>query len=179
VFTVGHDARLIDLSWKDERTRLIRYPSDSRKPAEFRCQSQGEGIQIECVGYAADYSKPVGKMPTRPEVAVVKRRTSVSEKSPVHSSTKGQRRFLAGSPWRSGQTNSHRAILFDPFNNSARFRFAKTAHAQPAEQLIFVQQPVHRFAGFITDVDLEAFTIVYLSPRIRSHRTTITPRALA
>jgi len=63
VFTVGHDPRLIDLSWKDDRTLLIRYPSDFRNPAEFRCQSQWEGIQIECVGYAPDYSKPVGKMP--------------------------------------------------------------------------------------------------------------------
>jgi len=63
VFTVGHDPRLIYLSWKDDRTLLIRYPSDFRNPAEFRCQSQWEGIQIECVGYAPDYSKPVGKMP--------------------------------------------------------------------------------------------------------------------
>ncbi len=63
VFTVGHDPRLIDLSWKDDRTLLIRFPSDSRNPAELWCQSQWEGIQIECVGYAPDYSKPVGKMP--------------------------------------------------------------------------------------------------------------------
>lgn len=63
VFTVGHDPRLIDISWKDDRTLLIRYPSDSRYPAEFRCQSQWEGIQIECVGYAPDYNKPIGKMP--------------------------------------------------------------------------------------------------------------------
>ena len=63
VFTVGHDPRLIDLSWKDDRTLLIRYPSDSPYPTEFRCQSQWEGIQIECVGYAPDYGKPVGKMP--------------------------------------------------------------------------------------------------------------------
>lgn len=63
VFTVGHDPRLIDLSWKDDRTLLIHYPNDSRDPAEFSCQSQWEGIRIECVGYAPDYSKPVGKMP--------------------------------------------------------------------------------------------------------------------
>jgi hypothetical protein len=63
VFTVGHDPRLIDLSWKDDRTLLIRYPSDSRNPAEFHCQPQSEGIRIECVGYTPDYSKPVGKMP--------------------------------------------------------------------------------------------------------------------
>lgn len=63
VFTVEHDPRLIELSWKDDRTLVIRYPSDSRNPDEFRCQSQWEGIQIECVGYVPDYSKPVGEMP--------------------------------------------------------------------------------------------------------------------
>jgi hypothetical protein len=31
--------------------------------AEFWCQSQWQGVRIECVGYASDYSKPVGKMP--------------------------------------------------------------------------------------------------------------------
>jgi hypothetical protein len=63
VFTVGHDPRLIDLSWKDNRTPLIRYPSDSRNLGEFRCQSQWESVRIECVGYAPDYSKPVDKLP--------------------------------------------------------------------------------------------------------------------
>jgi hypothetical protein len=63
VFTVGHDPRLIDISWKDNRTLRIRYPSDFRNPSELSCQSEWEGIQIECVVYAPDYSKPVGKMP--------------------------------------------------------------------------------------------------------------------
>lgn len=63
VFTVGNDPRLIELSWKDDRTLLIRYPNNSRDPAEFRCQSQFGDIHIECVGYTADYSKPVGQMP--------------------------------------------------------------------------------------------------------------------
>jgi hypothetical protein len=63
VFTIGHDPRLIELSWKDNRTLVIRYPSDSPKPDEFRCQSQWERIQIECVGYDPDYRKPVGEMP--------------------------------------------------------------------------------------------------------------------
>ena len=63
VFTVGEDPRLIDLRWKDDRTLLIRYPSDSQYPGEFRCQSQWEGIQVECMGFAPDYNKPVGKMP--------------------------------------------------------------------------------------------------------------------
>ena len=63
VFTVGHDPRLIDLSWTDDRTLLIRYPSDFRNPAEFSCQSQWEGIRVECVGYAPDYNEFIGKMP--------------------------------------------------------------------------------------------------------------------
>jgi len=63
VFAVGHDPRLIDLSWKEDRTLLIRYPNDSRNPAEFRCQSQWGGIHIDCVGYTPDYSKPIGEMP--------------------------------------------------------------------------------------------------------------------
>lgn len=63
VFTVGHDPRLIYLSWKGDRTLLIRYPNDYSDPAKFRCQSQWEDIRIECVGYAPDYSKPVGELP--------------------------------------------------------------------------------------------------------------------
>lgn len=63
VFTVGHDPRLIELSWKDGRTLVIRYPSDSRNPDELRCQSQTDGVQIECVGYVPDYSKALGEMP--------------------------------------------------------------------------------------------------------------------
>lgn len=63
VFTVGHDPRLIDLAWKDDRTLVIRYPNDSRYVEEFRCQSEWEGVHIECVGYVPDYSKPVGAMP--------------------------------------------------------------------------------------------------------------------
>jgi len=63
VFTIGHDPRLIDLSWKDDQTLLIRYPNDSRDLGEFHCQPQWEGVRVECVGYSPDYSKPVGKMP--------------------------------------------------------------------------------------------------------------------
>jgi hypothetical protein len=63
VFTIGHDPRLIELSWKGDRTLLIRYPNDSRDPDEFRCQARWEDVQIDCVGYTPDYSKPVGEMP--------------------------------------------------------------------------------------------------------------------
>jgi hypothetical protein len=64
VFTIGHDPRLIDLRWKDDRTLLIRYPNDSRYFQEFRCQSEWEGVHIVCVGYLPDYRKPVGAMPS-------------------------------------------------------------------------------------------------------------------
>ena len=63
VFAVGHDPRLIELGRKNNRRLLIRYPSDSHNPDEFRCQSEWEGIQIECVGYAPNYSNPVSEMP--------------------------------------------------------------------------------------------------------------------
>ena len=39
---VGHDPRLIDLAWKDDRTLLIRYPNDSRYVEEFRCRDGSE-----------------------------------------------------------------------------------------------------------------------------------------
>jgi hypothetical protein len=63
VFTVGHDPRLLKLEWKSARTMLIQYPNDSRSLGEFRCQTQWDDVQIECVAYTPDYSKPVGKMP--------------------------------------------------------------------------------------------------------------------
>ena len=63
VFTVGHDPRLLSVSWKDDHTLIIRYPNDSRYPAEFHCQSKWESVQIECVAYAPDYSQPDGTMP--------------------------------------------------------------------------------------------------------------------
>lgn len=63
VFTVGHDPRLVVLLWKNDGTLLIRYPNDSRVPAEFRCQPQWGSIHIDCLGYAPDYSKPVAAMP--------------------------------------------------------------------------------------------------------------------
>lgn len=63
IFTVGNDPRRINLSWKDDRTLLIRYPSDSSDPSEFSCRSQWRNIQIECVGYVPDYNTPVGSMP--------------------------------------------------------------------------------------------------------------------
>lgn len=63
VFTVGNDPRRIELSWKDNQTLLIRYPSDSRDPTEFSCRSQWKNIQIECLVYTPDYNSPVGSMP--------------------------------------------------------------------------------------------------------------------
>ena len=63
VFRVGHDPRLLELKWKGANVLIIRYPNDSRSPEEFGCQSEWDNVQIECVGYAPDYSKRVGQMP--------------------------------------------------------------------------------------------------------------------
>lgn len=63
VFTVAHDPRLIDLAWKDTRTLIIRFPNDSRYMEEYRCESEWDGVRIECNGYVPDYGKPVAKMP--------------------------------------------------------------------------------------------------------------------
>jgi len=63
IFTVGHDPRLLDLEWDGPHALVIRYPNDSRYPEEFRCQSQWQDVQIKCVPFVPDYSKPVAKMP--------------------------------------------------------------------------------------------------------------------
>lgn len=63
VLTIGNDPRLIDLSWKEDRTLLIRYPNNSRDPAEFSCRSKYGTIHVDCVGYTPDPNKPVGMMP--------------------------------------------------------------------------------------------------------------------
>lgn len=62
VFTVGHDPRLLKLEWT-AKTLLIQYPNDSRSAGEFHCQSQWDDVQIECIAYSPDYTKPVAKMP--------------------------------------------------------------------------------------------------------------------
>ena len=54
VFTVGHDPRLLKLEWTGASVLVVRYPNVSRSPEEFRCQSQWDGVQIECIGYAPD-----------------------------------------------------------------------------------------------------------------------------
>jgi hypothetical protein len=63
VFTIGHDPRLIELEWRGANLLAIRYPNDSRTPEEFRCQSAWDEVQIECVAYTPDYSKPLATMP--------------------------------------------------------------------------------------------------------------------
>jgi hypothetical protein len=64
VMTVGHDPRLIDVAWRDNRTLIIRYPNDySGYGEEYRCQTKSGDIRIECIGYLPDYSKPLAKMP--------------------------------------------------------------------------------------------------------------------
>ena len=63
IFTVGHDPRLLHLEWKGVDTLLIHYPSDGHSPTEFRCASHWANVQIECIPYTPDYSKPVAEMP--------------------------------------------------------------------------------------------------------------------
>jgi len=63
VFTIGHDPRLLALEWKGAKKLLIHYPNDSERLAEFRCQSQWDDVQIECIAYTPDYNKPVAQMP--------------------------------------------------------------------------------------------------------------------
>jgi len=63
VFTVGHDPRLLKLEWNGPNALVIRYPDNSRSPEEFRCQSQWENVQIKCIPFVPDHSKPVAKMP--------------------------------------------------------------------------------------------------------------------
>ena len=64
VMTVGHDPRLIDVAWQDNRTLIIRYPNDySRYAEEYRCHAKSGDIRIDCIGYMPDYNKPLAKMP--------------------------------------------------------------------------------------------------------------------
>jgi hypothetical protein len=63
IFTVSHDPRLIDLAWKDGQTLVIRFPNDSPYIKEYRCDSEWDGVRIECIGYLPDYDKYVAQMP--------------------------------------------------------------------------------------------------------------------
>jgi hypothetical protein len=60
---LGHDPRLLEIQWNGANRLVIPYTSDSSSPNEFRCQSQGGDVQIECISYAPDYSKPAANMP--------------------------------------------------------------------------------------------------------------------
>lgn len=90
VFTVGHDPRLLGLEWKDARTLIIRYPNDSRSLREFRCQSRSDDVQIECIAYTPDYSKPAVEMPPCQKFLVSMPRPAAVETS--HSPTVPQHR---------------------------------------------------------------------------------------
>jgi hypothetical protein len=61
VFAVEHDPRLIGLSWKNDRTLLICYPSDSRNPAEFKCQPQWEDIKLNALDTRRITASPLAK----------------------------------------------------------------------------------------------------------------------
>jgi len=62
VFAIEHDPRLVQLEWKGRDLLVIRYPNDSRSADDF-CRSQWYNVQVQCVSYAPDYSKPVANMP--------------------------------------------------------------------------------------------------------------------
>ena len=63
LFTVGHDPRLIDLSWKDDRTLLIRYPSDSEILPNFAVNRNGKAFKLSAPDMPRITTSPLAKMP--------------------------------------------------------------------------------------------------------------------
>jgi hypothetical protein len=63
IFTIGHDPRLLSLEWFGTHELIIHYPGDSRSPEELSCRSRWEDIQIRCMPFVPDYSKPVANLP--------------------------------------------------------------------------------------------------------------------
>jgi hypothetical protein len=63
VFNISHDPRLVEVKWSDSRALVIRYPNDSREVKELNCQSEWQGIRIQCVDYEPDYRGYVDSMP--------------------------------------------------------------------------------------------------------------------
>ena len=60
-FTVGHDPRLIDLSWKDDRTLLIRYPSDSAILANFAVNRNGKAFKLSASDMPRITRRPISQ----------------------------------------------------------------------------------------------------------------------
>jgi len=63
IFASGDDPRLVQVEWKGTNLLVIRYPNDSNRLDELRCRSQWGDVQIQCISYTPDYTKPVAKMP--------------------------------------------------------------------------------------------------------------------
>jgi hypothetical protein len=61
LFTVGHDPRLIDLSWKDDRTLLIRYPSDSAILPNFAVNRNGKAVKLSASDMPRITTSPFAK----------------------------------------------------------------------------------------------------------------------
>lgn len=61
LFTVGHDPRLIDLSWKDDRTPLIRYPSDSAILPNFAVNRNGKAFKLSASDMPRITTSPLAK----------------------------------------------------------------------------------------------------------------------
>ena len=61
LFTVGHDPRLIDLSWKDDRTLLIRYPSDSAILPNFAVNRNGKAFKLSASDMPRTTTSPFAK----------------------------------------------------------------------------------------------------------------------
>jgi hypothetical protein len=73
LFTVGHDPRLIDLSWKDDRTLLIRYPSDSAILPNFAVNRDRKVFKLSASDMPG-LQQARSQNATRTEMAVVKGR---------------------------------------------------------------------------------------------------------
>ncbi len=63
IFTIGNDPRMIKLEWNGPHVLIVRYPNKYTTPGEFFCKSRWKDLQVECVSYTPDYSKPLGRMP--------------------------------------------------------------------------------------------------------------------
>jgi hypothetical protein len=61
LFTVGHDPPLIDLSWKDDRTLLIRYPSDSAILPNFAVNRNGKAFKLSASDMPRITTSPLAK----------------------------------------------------------------------------------------------------------------------
>jgi hypothetical protein len=89
LFTVGHDPRLIDLSWKDDRTLLIRYPSDSAILPNFAVNRNGKAFKLSASDMPQITTSPFAKChPSRDGCGEGPK--AVGETSQLHSQLSGE-----------------------------------------------------------------------------------------